>query len=239
MEIVYTKKYRKALVCVKMGLKQEKEISEDLIIFRCNQKQQLIQAVIDSFRKCGKCLVLKVSKLDYQHSPRIYIDEERELQQFFDFGINELFEKYQEAWLIKRATTVQWKCRIIISTDADIPEIIEIIYCDNDHGLDKFSINENKHPYARYMKESHQKVFECVTMQNNTAEVDIDKVAKHIILEMAKIKSKVDGIRNDLGLMDLPFVSIDFRVLDNGRLNFHDWDAPNYEKVLDYYVPVE
>jgi len=229
-----SKKYRKALVCVRIGLKQEKEIEDDLYIFYSNQKQQLKRTAVDFFREYGKCFILKVSKTDYQHSPRVYINNENELDKFINFGVDELFDQYQEAWFVKRAATVQWKCRVIISSDVSVPEIIEMIYCDNDHGLDKYSRHENKYPYVRYQRIFNKSPFKCVAEQNS--DDIIINVTDKIAREVLKFENVFNNVRQDLEFMGLQFISIDFRVLEDGRLNFHDWDAPDFEKVLNYYV---
>lgn len=229
--INYSERYKKALVTVAMGFRDEKDIKKNgLYIFRKEEQKELINHILTLLNnKNNKLLLLQVKSKGY-HTEHIYIDSNQKLNLFIK-SLSKIYKKYSEIWVITSSVFTCWRCRIYLSNNLSNKDIIELAYSDDDHILNNIKDN-NTVPYICFSNnKSNLEIIKTNLNKNQKKEATL--IVEDIL---KKYTRNFNSIKKDLEFIGLEGISLDVRI--NNGYDFHDFDV-DYNKVkvvIDYYL---
>ncbi len=224
-----SERYKKTLVTVKMGFREEKDIKKNgLHRFTLKEKKELISFSNFLFNKNKSLLVLKIKETGYR-SIHLNIKSEKELDSFIN-NLEEIYKEFIEIWVVSSSTIECWRCRMYIS-DNSMNDTFEMAYSYDDHVLDHLN-SKVKLPYACFMKENN-------TYKILNTNLNIKQLTEaNLILQdiLYKYSNELRKVREDINLLGITGISLDIRV--NNGYDFHDFDITYnaLQKVLDYYI---
>ena len=228
-----SERYRKALVTVYMGLRDEEDIRKNgLYRFTKKEKRALVSFATKLFSKNRKLLLLKIKPTGFR-SEHIDINNEKDFQETIN-NLDAIFDKKNEIWVVESSSKECWRCRIYLNSSTFEKDRIEMAYSFDDHILDHIGNNKKDVPYILFEKNINLKVIETNLSRQKQEEVGkiVQDIYGHFADEFRKIKE-------DMELLQTNAISLDVRV-DNGY-DFHDFDVGynDVKKVIDFYVPIK
>lgn len=224
-----SQRYQKCLITVAMGFRSEEDIKKNgLSRFTNDEKEQVINYVLELFKKNKSVLALKIKQTGYR-SEHININSDEDLKCFIE-GIDNIFDKDNEIWVVESSVIECWRGRIFLSRDKS-KDTIEMAYSYDDHILDHLD-SETNIPHIRYQRMND--LFEVVDSnldEDKYSEIDI--IVKDIL---SKYSTNLKAVKEDIDTLGIDGISIDVRV--NNGYDFHDFDVSydDTKKVMDYYL---
>lgn len=231
-----SERYKKCLVTVAMGLREECDIEKGVARFTVSQKQQLIDCMSSLFENKGSLLVLKIKKKGFR-SEHVSIKSREELNEFIQSGAEEVFADGSEIWVVKSSSYDCYRCRIYLASDKNQPNLFEMAFSHDDHILDHIDINNQIDvPYILY---SFDKVENINVLKSDLKDKDISETKKIVEDVCKKYLNRFKEIKNDLEIMNIKGISLDLLVGKNGY-DFHDFDVSydEVDKVIEFYMNI-
>lgn len=232
----WSERYKKCLVTVAMGLREESDIEKGVARFTASKKQQLIDFMSSLFENKGSLLVLKVKKKGFR-SEHVNINSREELDKFTQTGADEVFAAGSEIWVVKSSSYDCYRCRIYLSGDKNQPNLFEMAFSHDDHILDHIDVNNKIDvPYILY---SFDKAANINVLKRDLKDKDISETNKIAEDVCKKYWGRFKEIKNDLEIMNIKGISLDLLVGKNGY-DFHDFDVSydEVDRVIEFYMNI-
>lgn len=249
---VIPNKWKKHLVLVEFGLKNQEDLENEIHrypAFHVNTLIRDIEKELQSNPNSGMYIISSIPLHDCFKLPNFCISSMEELEEFKASLDNNFFDRFLEVWYCKKPFQNGYDVitgRIALDNRKGLNDIqyshtVEQVWNCSHREIEKFNKDSNA-IYLRAFREGWGRRYHIDELRVPTKkETDKDKVINgfiQMVRGVEEYKEKIEEFENYLEKLGIDELCLEYMLSQKG-FSFIDWDTNNDKKVIDSVFPTK